>query len=97
MMPRVRQEHVEESRPGDLHPLDSIAQATGQLIAQPLADVARLVAEHWRQQERGVGRVVAEAGALGTLERRVDRAAAGRLGQRRGGRLELGAQLAERA
>ena len=82
-----RQEQVQKARPGDLEALEAARRAAAAARSpEPLGDLARRAAEAGRQQQRGVGRVVAELRARRTLERDLpatglscaDRAPAGR-------------------
>ena len=71
MVPVVRHEQVEEPGAGDLDALDSLTEPVAQHVAQALRDGARRLAEHRREQHRGVRRVVAEVGARRALELRL--------------------------
>ena len=68
-MPGVGQEQVQEARTGDLKAVQGVrCERPGELVADPDGDVPWGLAELRRQQHRGVGRVVALAGALGALD-----------------------------
>ena len=69
-VPGVGEEDVQEAGTGDLDAVDRIAEALGQPRAEALGDLPRRRAQRGREQHRGVGRVVAEAGVLGALQAR---------------------------
>jgi hypothetical protein len=67
--PGVGHEQVHEARPGDLVLLQILAQLRGQLGSQALRQDTRRHAHARRQQQRRIGREVAELRALGALQR----------------------------
>ena len=67
-VPGLGHEQVEEARPGDLDPLHGGAEPPAELVAQPLGDRARRLAQRGSQQHRRVGGVVAEVGARRAIE-----------------------------
>jgi hypothetical protein len=60
-MPLVGEKRFRKPRTGDVHALDAALAGACELVTQAVGHVARLRAEHRRQQQRRVGRVVAEA------------------------------------
>ncbi len=60
-VPGVREEEVDEARPGDLNPLEAAgaAKVSLELVAQALGYRAGIVSKRRRQEHRRVGAVVA--------------------------------------
>ena len=94
--PGIGEEEVQEAGAGDVDTVERGAETLAQLVGEARGDVARRRARDGREQHRGVRRVVAEAGLLRTLERRRGALGPVAAGDRAGGVLNDGAQLAER-
>ena len=67
--PLVGDEQVHEARPSDLEALEAAAETPCELRAQLLGHLARRALQARREQQRGIGRVVAEVGPRRALER----------------------------
>ena len=72
-MPAIGEEEVDEPGAGDLDSLGARSQSRPKLVAKQLCDLSRRLIPSRRQQHRRVGRVVAELGLRGALERRGER------------------------
>ncbi len=66
--PGVGEKEIEKTRSRHLEALDARAEPTLQLSPQSLCHLARGSTHHRRQQQSGVGRVVAEVRARWTLQ-----------------------------
>ncbi len=74
-VPRVGEEQVQEAGSGHLETLELLAETLSQCLAEALGQLARRGAGRGREQQRGIGRVVAEVRSRWALER--DRLPAG--------------------